>query len=302
VPVPGPTPVSTRWRHTREYLTFIALVLPNVALIITFTYRPLIQNIWYSTYRWTLGSKTATQIGLDNYRQFFDTGGATQIFKTTAIFAVATVGISMVLGLFIALALNRKIRGAGFAQATVFSPYVLSGVGVGLMWLYIFDPQVGALAQLMRPLGFDSPKWFTDNTLSLVMVIIVYVWKNMGYAAVIYLAGLQAIPVDVLEAAALDGATGFRKLWSITLPMLGPTTFFLLLTSVLNSLQAFDLIRTMTPLGRGTTTLIYEAYLQAFEKQNQAGYSAAVSTVLFAILVVLTLIQLALIEKRVFYR
>lgn len=278
------------------------MVLPNVALIAMFTYRPLVLNVWYSTWRWTLGSKNATQIGLDNYRRFFNSGDATQIFKTTAIFAVATVGLSMVLGLFIALALNRRLRGAGFAQATVFSPYVLSGVGVGLAWLYIFDPQVGAIAQLLRPLGIASPHWFTNNSLSLVMVIIVYVWKNMGYAAVIYLAGLQAIPTDVLEAAALDGATGFRKLWSITLPMLGPTTFFLLLTSILNSLQAFDIIRTMTPLGRGTTTLIYEAYLQAFEKQNQAGYSAAVSTVLFAILVILTLVQLAIVERRVHYR
>ena len=118
----------------------------------------------------------------------------------------------------------------------------------------------------------------------------------------IYLAGLHAVPKDLLEAAALDGAGRLRTFRSIVVPLLSPTTFFLLVTSILNSLQAFDLIRIMTPLGRGTTTLIYEAYLQAFGGYNRAGYSATVSTVLFGLLVLLTLAQLAFLERRVHYR
>ena len=293
-----------RWgsRNRHDYLVFLGFAAPNILLIAAFTYRPLLSNVYYSTLNWTLGAATATQIGLGNYATLFTSPDSVLILETTALFTLATVGGSMVLGLLIALALNRKVRGGGVARAAVFSPFVLSGVGVGLLWVFIFDPTTGLLAALLRNVGLASPQWFNNPTLSLVMVVIVYVWKNMGYAAVIYLAGLQAVPKDLLEAAALDGAGRLRTFRSIVVPLLSPTTFFLLVTSILNSLQAFDLIRIMTPLGRGTTTLIYEAYLQAFGGYNRAGYSATVSTVLFGLLVLLTLAQLAFLERRVHYR
>jgi sn-glycerol 3-phosphate transport system permease protein len=289
-------------RRTREALVFLAFALPNLALIALFTYRPLFLNIYYSTLDWTLGSPTATQVGLGNYREFFSSPDSREVLWVTAIFTVATVLGTMVIGLLVALALNKRVPGITFARATVFSPFVLSGVGVGLAWLYIFDPTVGALGALLRTLGLNSPEWFNNPHLSLVMVILVYIWKNLGYAAIIYLAGLQAVPRDLLEAASIDGAGTARKFFSITLPLLSPTTFFVLVTSILNSLQAFDILRAMTPLGRGTNTLIFESYLQAFGGYNRAGYSAMLSTVLFAVLVVLTLLQLVFLEKRVHYR
>jgi sn-glycerol 3-phosphate transport system permease protein len=248
-----------------------------------------------------LGAATATSVGFANYVRFFTSDDTLDILRVTAVFTIVTVGGSMLLGLVIALALNRKVRGSGLARAAVFSPYVLSGVGVGLVWLFMFDPVIGVFAGVLRTMGLPSPQWFNDPDLSLVMVIIVYVWKNMGYAAVIYLAGLQAMPKDLLEAAALDGASKWRTFRSVVWPLLSPTTFFLLVTSILNSLQAFDIIRIMTPLGTGTTTLIYDAYLQAFGGYNRAGYSATVSTVLFVLLVVLTLFQVRFIERRVHY-
>jgi sn-glycerol 3-phosphate transport system permease protein len=289
-------------RSRRDYLVFLAFATPNLLLIALFTYRPLLSNIYYSTLNWTLGAQVATPIGLGNYREFFSSPDTGRILTTTAIFTVATVGGSMALGLLVAVALNKRMPGVGFARAAVFSPFVLSGVGVGLVWLFIFDPIVGVLGALLRMVGVASPQWFNDPTLSLVMVIIVYIWKNLGYAAVIYLAGLQSINKDVLEAAAIDGASPRRTFFSIVLPLLSPTTFFLLVTVILNSLQAFDILRIMNPLGRGTTTLIYEAYLQAFGGSNRAGYSATVSTVLFVLLVLLTVFQLSVLERRVHYR
>lgn len=286
----------------REWLIFLAFVAPNVALIAVFTYRPLFQNIYYSTLNWTLGSKFATPVGLGNYRDFFTSGEASKVLTTTAIFTVATVGLTLALGLGVALALNRKLPGAGFAQATVFAPYILSGYGVGLAWLYIFDPNIGALSAILRDVGLNSPEWINSPPWTLTMVIIVYVWKNLGYAAVIYLAGLQAVPGDVLEAADLDGAGTVRRFFTVTLPLLSPTTFFLMVTTILNSLQAFDLLIAMDKLGRGARTLIFDAYLTGFKEQSQAGYSAMLSTVLFAILVVLTLVQLIVVERRVHYR
>jgi len=215
---------------------FIAFAGPNLLLIALFTYRPLFSNIYYSTLNWTLGAPVATPVGLGNYVEFFTSPDTRGVLVTTAVFTIATVGGSMVLGLLVALALNKRVRGVGFARAAVFSPFVLSGVGVGLVWLFIFDPVVGVLGYLLRAVGASSPQWFNDPTLSLVMVIIVYIWKNLGFAAVIYLAGLQSIDRDLLEAASIDGANSRRTFFSIVLPLLSPTTFFVLVTSILNSL------------------------------------------------------------------
>ncbi|MEV8147779.1 sugar ABC transporter permease [Arthrobacter sp. NPDC080073] len=292
-----------RWsgRTRRDFFVFLALALPNLALIAVFTYLPLINNMYYSTLDWTLGSTSATVVGIENYVTFFTSSDAPQVLGTTLIFTVVTVGGSMVLGLLVALALNAKVRGTTFARSAVFAPYVLSGVGVGLVWLFIFDPGYGVLSWLLRGIGQQSPQWINDPKLSLVMVIIVYVWKNLGYCAVVYLAGLQSLPKDVMEAASLDGANGVRRFMSISVPLLSPTTFFLLITTMISSLQAFDLIRIMTPLGNGTSTLIYEAYLQAFGAYNRAGYSAAISVVLFAILLIITVLQLRFVERKVHY-
>ncbi|MFS0717459.1 sugar ABC transporter permease [Arthrobacter sp. 1P04PC] len=292
-----------RWsaRTRRDFFVFLALALPNLALIAVFTYLPLINNIYYSTLDWTLGSASATVVGLDNYINFFTSADAPNVLGTTAVFTVVTVGGSMILGLLVALALNAKVRGTTFARSAVFAPYVLSGVGVGLVWLFIFDPGYGVLSWLLRGIGQQSPQWINDPQLSLVMVIIVYIWKNLGYCAVVYLAGLQSLPKDVMEAASLDGANGFRRFISMAVPLLSPTTFFLLITTLLSSLQAFDLIRIMTPLGNGTSTLIYEAYLQAFGAYNRAGYSASISVILFAILLIITVLQVRFVERKVHY-
>ena len=280
---------------------FLAFALPNLVLIAAFTYRPLFSNIYYSTLNWTLGSKTATVVGLENYVTFFTSPDARDVLAVTGIFTLATVGGSMILGLLVSLALNLKIPGTTFARSAVFAPYVLSGVGVGLVWLFIFDPVYGALAWILRGFGASSPQWINDPDLALAMVVMVYVWKNLGYCAVVYLAGLQSVPRDILEAAQLDGAGAARRFFSVTLPLLSPTTFFLLITSLLSSLQAFDLIRIMTPTGNGTNTLIFEAYLQAFGGFNRAGYSATVSVILFVLLLVVTLLQLRFVERKVHY-
>ena len=288
-------------RNRKDAVWFVALALPNLVLIGLFTYRPLIMNIRFSLLNWTLGSATAIEIGLDNYVRWFTSGDAGIVLTTTAIFAVATVGGSMALGLLVALALNQKVRGRTIARATVFAPYVLSGVGVGLVWLFIFDPIYGLLAWVLRTFGAESPRWFNDSQLSLAMVIIVYIWKNLGYCAVVYLAGLQGMNSDLVEAAQIDGAGPFKRFWYLTLPLLSPTTFFLTITTILSSLQAFDLIKIMTPTSTGTRVLIYEAYVQGFLAYQRAGYSAAISVILFVILLVLTVVQITVAERRVHY-
>jgi ABC-type sugar transport systems, permease components len=142
---------------------FLAMALPNFVLIGAFTYRPLIMNIYYSTLNWTLGSASATIVGFGNYVRFFTSDAAGVVLTTTAIFAVLTVGGSMLLGLLVALALNTKVRGQTLARASVFAPYVLSGVGVGLVWLFIFDPVYGVLAYVLRRLARRAPAGSTTR-------------------------------------------------------------------------------------------------------------------------------------------
>jgi len=134
------------------------------------------------------------------------------------------------------------------------------------------------------------------------MVIIVYIWKNLGYAAVIFIAGLQSIPTDLLEAAEIDGAGSVRKFFSVVLPLLSPTVFFLTITMVLNSMQAFDILRVMTPSGNGTNTIIFEIYLQSFGAYQRAGYAAAGSGILFITLFAITAVQMRYVERKVHYQ
>ncbi len=290
---------AKKWR---QYLAFLALAGPNLILLIVFTYKPLLESFKYSTLQWNIGSPTARNVGMANYVEFFTNPKTGQVLGNTAVFTIATVGGALVIGLGLALLFNRKLYGRSIARTVAFAPYVLSGIAVGILWLYIFDPRYGLLKTLLGWFGIASPDWYNSSPWSLIMVIIVYLWKHVGYVALIYLAGLQAVPQDLYDAASLDGANKSRILRSITLPLLGPTTFFLTITTLLSSLQSFDLIHAMTqggPLG-SSTTLMYQIYQESFVN-GRAGYASAVATILFLILLVITVIQLKYVEKKVHY-
>lgn len=292
---------SRRARRTRNRLWFLAFAGPNLLLILTFIYYPLFANVYYSMLDWRLGATTAEFIGLDNYVRLFTSNDGVEMWRVTIIFTVTTVIASMTIGMLLALALNRNLPGKTFARTAVFSPYVLSGVGIGMVWNFIFNPEIGVLGYLLRLAGSDSPEWYLDKDLALVMVIIVYVWKNLGFCAVVFLAGLQAVPRDLIEAGMIDKAGRMRRFFSITLPLLSPTVFFLTITTLLSSMQAFDILQTMTPSGNGTNTIMFEMFLQGFGANQRAGYAAAISIVLFVVLLGVTAIQLRYVERKVHY-
>lgn len=296
-------PVSRKRRVPwNSWLLFLLFAGPNVALLIIFTYKPLLQSLYYSTLQWNIGSAVAIPVGFDNYMDWFTDPSTPRVVTVTLIFTLATVGGGMVIGLLLASVLNRKLRGRGAARTIVVAPYVLSGVAVGLLWLFVFDPNFGITAALLRLVNLPSPDWYNDPQWALAMVIIVYLWKNVGYVALIYLAALQSIPQDLLEAAAIDGASPRRSFRVIVLPLLGPTTFFLAVTTLLSSLQSFDIIQAMTKGGplEGTTTMMYQIYQAGFQS-GRAGYSSAIATILFVVLLLVTFVQLKYVEKRVHY-
>src|SRR5690625_2797967 len=207
-----------RRRLSRNWSLFLLFAGPNILLILAFIYYPLISNMYYSTLDWRLGSPSATPVGLDNYIRFFTSPSGQEVWRVTAIFTLGAVVGSMVLGLLIALVLNKKLPGRTAARTAVFAPYVLSGVGVAMVWNFIFDPTRGALSHILGFFGLSSPEWYLNENWALAMVIIVYVWKNLGFCAVVFLAGLQGIPQDLIEAATLDRAGPIRRFFSIVLP------------------------------------------------------------------------------------
>jgi sn-glycerol 3-phosphate transport system permease protein len=289
-------------RSRREALLFLALITPNLLLLTVFTYWPMIYNVYLSSVRWDMIAPAKQFIGLDNFRYLAQDQTFREVLVNTFYFTAGAVGGTLVLGLAAALLLNQPLRGRNGARAVLFAPYLLSGAAISIVWYYMFDHRFGALAQILGFFGLNSPTWMTDPTWSMPAIIIVYVWKSVGFSTVIFLAGLQSIPAELYEAARVDGAGRLRRFWSITLPMLSPISFFVVLTSILLSFQAFDIIAVMTQGGpvNSTNTLIYYVYEQAFVRSN-AGRSAAGALVLFVIMLAITLFQLRFNERRVHY-
>ena len=282
-----------------EWLLAALLLAPNLILLAVWTYRPLIDNIRLSFFDWNNSSPTSTFNGFDNYVEWFTRDDTLRVVGNTVFFTFFAVAGSMALGLGLALLLDQKLRGRDIVRSMVFAPFVISGAAIGVAFQFVFDPTFGLVADLFHRIGVNGPQWYQDPFWALVMVTFTFVWKNLGYAFVIYLAALQGLNKDLAEAAAIDGAPAWTRFWRVTLPQLRPTTFFLSITVTLNSVQLFDIIKTITrggPQGDGTTTLVFQIYRETFVN-FRAGYGATVATILFLILLVVTLIQVRMMDK-----
>lgn len=286
----------------REWLLFLLLVGPNILLFIIFTYWPLIYNGYLSFVRWDMLAPVKTWVGLDNYRFLFSQPEFRLILLNTLYFTIASVLLTIVLGLLIALLLNQSLRGRNTVRSIVFSPVMLSGAAIGIVWIYIFDPRYGLIDALLGLVGLNSPNWLLDIAWAMPAVIIVHVWKTVGYAVVIYLAGLQAIPRELYEAVVVDGGGAWSRFRAVTLPGLSPVVFFLILTTVLTSFQAFDIIKVMTNGGpvNATTTLVFYLYEEGFVAFN-AGRAGVASVLLFGLMFVFTLVQMRYEDRNVNY-
>lgn len=272
---------------------FLLLVGPNLFLFAIFTYWPLIYNGYLSFTRWDMLAPVKLWVGLDNYIELFTSPHFMRILWNTLTFTVGSVAATCLLGLLIALLLNEPLRMRNQVRGIVFSPVMLSGAAIGIVWIYILDPRYGLLDIFINAVGLQSPNWLLSTTWAMPAVIMVHVWKTIGYAVVIYLAGLQAIPPELYEASVVDGAGVWARLRHITLPGLSPVILFLLITTVLTGFQSFDIIKVMTNGGpiNATTTLIYYMYQEGFVGFN-AGRAGVAAVVLFAIMFTFTLIQM----------
>lgn len=286
-------------RPWSDYALFLILLGPNLALLVVFTYRPLIENFQFSFYDWNLSSPTSTFVGLANYREWFSRDDTWTIVSNTVIFTIAAVVGSLVLGLVLAMLLDRKLRGRNFVRSAVFAPFVISGAAIGIAFQFVFDPSFGLVQDLLHRVGLSSPDFYQDPSWALFMITVTYLWKNLGYTFVIYLAALQGVRKELMEAAEIDRASTWTTFRRVLLPQLRPTTFFLSITVLLNSLQVFDIINVMTrggPLGNGTTTMVFQVYEETF-RNFRAGYGATVATIMFVVLLIITLVQVRIMDR-----
>ncbi|MGO4598545.1 carbohydrate ABC transporter permease [Terrabacter sp. 2RAF25] len=294
----GPAPRRSSGRAW-EWTLAALLLLPNLVLLVVFTYRPLLDNIRLSFTDWNISSPVANPVGFANYVEWFGRDDTRVVVRNTLVFTVATVGVSMALGLGLALLLDQKLKGRNLVRSVVFAPFVISGAAVGIAFQFVFDPQFGLVRDLLARVGASSPDFYQQPGWALFMVTVTYIWKNLGYTFVIYLAALQGRRADLDEAAEIDGATAWTRFRRVLMPQLRPTTFFLSITVLLSSVQVFDIINVMTrggPQGNGTATLVYQVYQETFVNQR-AGYGATVATIMFVILLAVTVVQVRFMDR-----
>jgi multiple sugar transport system permease protein len=287
----------------REAIAGYLFLLPNMIGFVIFTAFAVVASAAISLTSWDLLSSPEF-VGLANYVELFTDD---PLFRTvlwnTFYFTIVSVPASTILALILALILNTGLRGVPIFRTAYFLPVITATVVVALIWRWFYNPDFGILNYALYKLGVDvPPNWLASRTWAMPAVIILSIWKQVGYNMVIFLAGLQSIPSTLYEAAAIDGATGWQRFKHITLPLLTPTTFFVLVISIIGSLQVFDAVLVLTDGGpaNATRTMVYHIWEQAFVFLEM-GYAAAVAWILFFMVFLVTVLQWKLQARWVHY-
>lgn len=298
VRTPAPTPArrARRRRSWRRRLTFVPFVLPGVAVFAVFSLWPLLQSCLLSFEEWD-GFSGKKWVGLANYRAVLKDTAFWHAFEHTLIYVAGTLTAKIALGLILAILLDRKLRGRAFYRTIVFIPALLSFVVVGMLWQYIYDPTFGLLNKALGAVHLTSGRttWLASSDLSLVSVMIVDVWKWVGYHTVLFLAGLSLVSDDLREAARIDGAGAWQRFQHVTLPAIRGVLVVNVLIAMAGAFNSFDLVYVMTgggPYGSSDTVTTY-LYRQAFT-DNHYGYASAIAFLLFLVVGALTLVVLKL--------
>ena len=274
---------------------------PSLIPLTLFTVGPMVGTLGISFLDWNLLT-SPEWIGLDNYRRLFTSGEFWAAVGHTFGYLGMYLPLVFAGGLAIALALNQGVRALPFFRSLYFLPVVTSWVVVALVWKWLLNPQGGIVNTALGWVGLAGPGWWTDPTWAMPAVVLASSWKDLGFVMVIFLAGLQAIPTDYYEAARVDGAGWWRRFRHVTLPLLTPSSFFVLVISLINGFQVFDQVYVMTGGGpaNATTVMVERIYTHAFE-YNEMGYAAAMSWALFLIVMLFTALQFRLEKRWVHY-
>jgi len=282
-----------RRRSLSNTLWALFFLAPSLIGLLVFLVGPMIASLGLTFLEWDpLLPMRFTFIGLDNYIQLANDSDFWAALGHTLFFIAGYIPLVLVSGLAIALLLNRGLRGMAFFRGSFFMPVVSAWVAVALLWTWIFNPKYGLVNYLLGLVGIQGPAWLYDPTWAMPAIILTSVWKDIGFVSVIFLTGLQSIPNEYYEAAAIDGAAAWQRFRRITIPLLSPTTFFVLIISLINSFQVFDQVWIMTEGGpAGATTVLVEQIVNHAFRYGRMGYAATLSWILFLMVFSVTLLQ-----------
>ncbi|HWW49203.1 MAG TPA: sn-glycerol-3-phosphate ABC transporter permease UgpA [Xanthobacteraceae bacterium] len=280
----------------------LALIAPQLVIVLVFFYWPALQALWQSFLIQDAFGLSTTFVWFENYREVLADPEYFNTIIRTFVFSAAIAGTSLSLALWLAVMADKPLRAASFYRTMLIWPYAVAPPIVGVLWIFMLNPSLGILSQGLRTLGIDWNPLLNGDQAAL-LVILAAAWKQISYNFLFFLAGLQAIPSSVIEAAAIDGARPARRFWTIIFPLLSPTIFFLIVINVVYAFfDTFGIIDTMTRGGpaKATETLVYKVYLDGLLGGN-LGSSAVQSVMLMAIVIALTAIQFRFVERKVTY-
>lgn len=309
------------WKETLEAYLYL---LPTLAILGMFSFYPVVKSVIISFYDWHLLRKEQYFIGFENYQKLLSDRNFLLAISNTFRYVIGFVPISICLALIIAVLLNNKIRWRGALRLAYFLPWVTSSVAISMVWRWIYNQHYGLLNMALANLAwfvnkvvelvtfgsvaqvwqFSNINWLMEPRWTIINIVIISVWKSIGYYVVIFLAGLQNVPGELYEAAEVDGANSWQSFWKITLPLISPTTFFISIIAIIGAFKMFTEIYVLYtgspgPLSSGLT-IVYYVYRNAFERYRM-GYASAAAYILFAIIFVFTLIQMYASKRRVHY-
>lgn len=296
------TRLRKRYRGLSQWLDVFPYLLPTILGFVVFNIGPIIATFVLGLTKWDL--LTPPQwVGLGNYQDmFFSKPLFWRVMRNTIEYTLLYVPLSVILPLLLAVIMNQKLRGIGIFRSAFFLPAVVSTVAIGIVWLWLYHEEFGVFNYALRSVGLDKIPWLNSPRWAMPALVLMSVWKVLGYNMVIYLAGLQNIPQDYHDAAKIDGAVGWQRFVHITLPLVSPSTFFVLMISLINSFQVFEQTYILTQGGPAysTLTLSFYIYKEGFQFMHM-GYAAALATIMFIILMIFTFFHLRLQHRWVHY-
>ena len=278
------------------------LVAPQLAITLIFFFLPAGQAIYQSVLMQEPFGLSTEFVGLQNFETLLSDPNYVSSFKITMVFSALVAFLGLAISLLLAVCADRVLRGASAYKTFLIVPYAVAPAVAGVLWMFIFNPTLGVLSYVMRMFGIDW-NYLVDADQALTLLVIAAVWKQVSYNFIFFLAGLQAIPKSLLEAAAMDGAGPFRRFWTVVFPLLSPTTFFLLVMNIVYAFfDTFAIVdaTTMGGPGQDTNILVYKVFVDGFRNMDFGG-SAAQSVILMVMVIILTVIQFRFIERRVNY-
>ncbi len=293
--------VDKRVVFKSKWLPYV-LVAPQLIITLIFFFLPAGQAVYQSVLMEDAFGLSQEFVGLLNFKDLFADPNYLHSFKVTMVFSVLVAFLGLALSLLLAVCADRVVKGANAYKSFLIIPYAVAPAIAGVLWMFIFNPTLGTLSYVFHQLGWNWNYMINSNH-ALALIVIAAVWKQVSYNFIFFLAGLQAIPRSLLEAAAMDGAGPFRRFWTVVFPLLSPTTFFLLVMNVVYAFfDTFAIVDATTQGGPGqdTNILVYKVFVDGFRNMNY-GSSAAQSVVLMVMVIALTVVQFRFIERRVNY-